>query len=78
MAAKQGGRPVPLVVMGHGSGATLLHRQAGLPCDRGPGLALLIDAEHHGVCPRIDIEAVAQLVDELGVLRQLELAPAMG
>jgi hypothetical protein len=43
-------------------------------------LALLIDRQHDGVGRRIDVEAddVAQFVDELRVVGQLELAPAVG
>src|SRR5271170_5531335 len=76
---EQSGCPVSLVVMGHGSGAAPLHRQAGLSTIEGLDLALFVDAELHGVRRRIDIETdhAAQLVDELGVLRQLELAHAM-
>ena len=67
---EQSGRPVPLVVMGHSSGAAPLHRQAGLSTIEGLDLALFVDAEHHGVGRRIDIETdhAAQLVDELGVV----------
>ena len=77
---EQSGRPVPLVVMGHSSGAAPLHRQAGLSTIEGLDLALFVDAEHHGVGRRIDIEtdhAAQSLSDELGVVRQLELAHAM-
>src|SRR5271170_4247644 len=71
---EQSGRPVPLVVMGHSSGAAPLHRQAGLSTIEGLDLALFVDAEHHGVRRRIDIEPdhVAQLVDELGVFGSLD------
>jgi hypothetical protein len=67
---KQGRRPVPLVVMGHGSGAALLERQPGLgPVER-LDLALFVDAEHDSVRRRIDVEPddVAQLADEVGVV----------
>ena len=43
---EQSGRPVPLVVMGHSSGAAPLHRQAGLSTIEGLDLALFVDAEH--------------------------------
>ncbi len=46
---EQSGRPVPLVVMGHSSGAAPLHRQAGLSTIERLDLALFVDAEHHGV-----------------------------
>src|SRR3546814_19473999 len=41
-------RAVPFVVMGHGAGAALLHREARQgPVER-LDMRLLIDAEHHG------------------------------
>ena len=54
---------VALVVVGHGAGAALLHRQAGLGAVERLDLALLVDRQHDGVGGRIDIEAddVAQL-----------------
>ena len=48
---------VALVVVGHGAGATLLHRQAGLGAVERLDLALLVDREDDGVGGRIDIEA---------------------
>jgi hypothetical protein len=36
-------RAVPLVIMGHGSGSTLFHRQAGLSAIERLYLALLVD-----------------------------------
>jgi len=62
------------VVVGHGSGTTLLHRQTGLGAVKGLDLALLIDREDDGMGGRIDIEAddVAQLVDKLRVGGELE------
>jgi hypothetical protein len=76
---EQRGRAVPLVVVGHGSGAALLQRQAGLGAVERLDLALLVDGKHDGVRRRIDIEPddVPQLVDEFGVLGQLELPDAM-
>lgn len=43
-------------------------------------LALLVDRQHDGVSRRIDIEAddVAQFIDELRIVGELELAPAVG
>ena len=63
------------VVVGHGSGTTLLHRQTGLGAVKRLDLALLIDREDDGMGGRIDIEAddVAQLVDKLRVGGELEL-----
>ena len=42
---EQGGRSVSLVVMGHRSGAALLHRQPGLGAVEGLDLALFIDEQ---------------------------------
>jgi hypothetical protein len=71
---------VPLVVVGHGSGAALLERQAGLgPVER-LDLALFVDGKDDGVRRRIDVEPddVVQLVDEGRVVGQLELPGPMG
>ena len=67
-------RAVPLVVVGHGAGAALLHRQAGLGAVERLDLALLVDREHDGVRRRIDVEPddVAQLVGEVRVVGELE------
>jgi len=43
-SCEQGGRPVPLAIMGHGSGAAPLHRQAGLSAIECLDLALFVDA----------------------------------
>ena len=63
------------VVVGHGSGTALLHRQTGLGAVERLDLALLIDREDDGMGGRIDIEAddVAQLVDKFRVGGELEL-----
>ena len=76
---KQRGGAVALVVVGHGAEPSLLHRQAGLGAVERLDLALLVDRQHDGVRRRIDIEAddVAQLVDELRVVGELELSPAV-
>jgi hypothetical protein len=73
------GRPVPLVVVGHGPSAPLLERQSGLGSVERLDLALFVDAEHDRVRRRINIEPddVAQLVDERRIFRQLELPDAM-
>ena len=69
-SGEQGGRAVALVVVGHGPGPALLHRQARLSSIQGLDLALLIDAEHHRVSRGINIEAndVTDLGGELGVV----------
>ena len=66
-------RAVALVVVGHGPGAALLQRQAGLGAVERLDLALLVDRQHDGVRRRIDVEPddVAQLVDEGGSLDSL-------
>jgi hypothetical protein len=69
-------RAVPLIVVRHGSGATLLQRQSGLGAIKRLYLALFVDRQDDGVCGRIDIEPddVTQFVDEARVVGQLELA----
>ena len=60
---EQRGGAVALVVVGHGAGAALLHRQAGLGAVERLDLALLVDRQHDRMGRRIDIEPddVAQL-----------------
>ena len=73
---EQGRRAVPLIVVRHGSGATLLERQSGLRAVKRLNLALFVDRQDDGVRGRIDIEPddVAQFVDEARIVGQLELA----
>lgn len=52
---KQRGRAVPLVIMGHGSGTALLHRQAGLGAVKRLDLGLLVEGQHHRMSRRRDI-----------------------
>src|SRR5258705_5625437 len=47
--SKERGGTVTLVVMGHGAGAALLHRQAWLGTVQRLDLALLIDGQNHGI-----------------------------
>ena len=77
--SEQGRGAVALIVVGHGSGATLLHRQAGLSAVERLDLALLVDRKHDGVRRRIDIKPddITQLGDEVGIIGQLELAYPM-
>src|ERR1700759_5265393 len=74
-SSEQRRRAVALIVVGHRAGATFLHRQAGLGAVEGLDLRLLIDRKHDGVGGRIDIEPdnIAQLVDKLRVVGELEL-----
>ena len=73
-------RAVSLVVVGHGSGATFLQRQAGLGAVKRLDLALFVERQNNGVSWRIDIEPdhVAQFVNEAWVVRKLELANPVG
>ena len=59
---------VTLIVMGHGAGAALLHRQARLGAVQRLDLALFIDGKNYGVGRRVDIEAddVSHFGRELG------------
>src|ERR1700722_10733898 len=63
------------VVVGHRTGATFFHWQAGLCAVEGLDLRLLIDRKDDGVGGRIDIEPddIAQLFDKLRVVGELEL-----
>src|SRR6202158_5120871 len=54
---EQGGDTMALVVMCHGSGAPLLHRQPRLGAIEGLNLALLTARQDNGVVGRIDVEA---------------------
>jgi hypothetical protein len=71
---EQRGRSVPDVIVGHGAGPALLHRQARLGAVERLDLALLVDREHDRVRRRVEIESddVAQLRGERRVRRQLE------
>ncbi len=76
---KQRGRAVPLVIMGHGSGTALLHRQARLGAVKCLDLGLLVEGQHHRMSRRRDIEAgdIVKLLGESRIVGQLELPPAM-
>jgi hypothetical protein len=68
-----------LVIMGHGPGTALLHRQAGLSTVKGLDLRFLVEGQHHCVCRRRDIQPddIVQLLGKRRIVRQLEAAPAM-
>jgi len=70
---------VPFVVVGHRGSPPALNRQASLRAIERLNLALLIDRQNDGVLRRIDIKAddIAQLGNELSVVRQLELPHTM-
>ena len=73
--SEQGPGAMALVVVRHGAEPALLHRQARLGAIESLDLALLVERKHDGVGRRIDIEPdhVAQLVDEVRIVRELEL-----
>ena len=68
---EQRGRAVAFVVMGHGAGAALLHRQAGLGAVECLDLRLLVDRQHHRMGRWIDIQAddIGELLGEGRVVR---------
>ena len=78
-SGEQGGDAMPLVIVGHGSGATLLHRQSRLGAVQSLDLAFLIDRQHDGMIRRIDIQTndLLELGGELRIIGQLELAHQM-
>ena len=65
---EQGGGAIALIIMCHGGAAPLLHRQSGLGAVKRLDLALLVDAEDHGMGRRIDVEAndILELLGEFG------------
>ena len=65
--------------MGHGGDTPLLQGQARLGAVERLDLAILVDREHDGMLGRIDIKPdhVMQPVDEVGVVRVLELPDTM-
>ena len=66
---------VALIVVGHGTGASLLHRQAGLGAIESLNLTLLVNRENNSVIGRIDVEPddVLELGGKGRVIGQLEL-----
>src|ERR1700716_4418273 len=64
-----------LVVVRHRAGSAFLHRQAGLGAVERLDLRFFVDREDDGMGGRIDIKPdnIAQLVDELRVVGELEL-----
>ena len=73
--SEQGRGAMALVVVRHGAEPALLQRQVRLGAIESLDLALLVEQKHDGVGRRIDIEPdhVAQLVDEVRIVRELEL-----
>ena len=75
---KQRRGAMPPIVVRSPFGLAGLHRQQGRRAVEGLNLGLLVDAQHHGMVGRVDVEAddVADLVNQQRVGRQLEgLAP---
>ena len=73
---EQSGGSVALVVVGHGSAATLLQRQPRLRAVQRLDLALLIGAQHDGVFRRIEIKPDDgfQFLGELRIVADFERA----
>lgn len=72
-------RAVTFVIMRHRSGATFLQRKAGLATVERLNLAFFVDGQDDCMRRRIDVEAddIPQLVDELGIVGEFELAHPM-
>lgn len=72
-------RAVPFIIVCHGSKPALLQRQARLGAIESLNLAFLVDGQHDGVGRRVDIEPdnVAQLGNEVRIVRELELSAPM-
>ena len=77
---KQRRGAVSPIVVGASFGLAGLHRQQPRRAVKGLNLGLLVDAEHHGMAGRIDIQAndVPDLFDQQRVRRQLEGLAPMG
>src|SRR5271169_743946 len=79
-SSKQRSGAVSLIIMGHRSAPPRLQRQARLGAVERLDLAFFVDAEHHRVRRRVDIQPddVTQLGNELRVARQFELPHRCG
>jgi hypothetical protein len=71
---KQGRGAISLVVVGHGAGTPLLHRQPWLGAIEGLDLALFVNAEDQGLVGRIEVEPdhILHLGGEVLVARKFE------
>ena len=71
---EQGGRAVPLVVVGHRAALAGLDRQAGLGAVERLDLRFLVDRQHDGMGRRVHVEAddVFDLLGEGGIVGSLE------
>jgi len=79
-ACKRPRRPVTLVIMGHGAGSALLHRQARLCAVKGLDLALLVDGKHQRLGRRIAIKThdIRDFRGKFGIFGDFETAHEMG
>src|SRR5215831_6148640 len=77
---EQGRRAIALVIMRHSLATSGFERQAGLGAVKGLDLTLLIQAKHHGMLGRIQIQTdyILQFLDELGIVADLESFDQMG
>ena len=77
--SEQRRRAVSLVIMGHGSGSALFHRQAGLSAIERLYLALLVDRQNQRFVGRVQIEAhdIGDFLGEIRIARQLECSHKM-
>jgi hypothetical protein len=75
---EQGGCAVALVVVGYPFDVAEPHGKHGLDALESLDLALFIDAKHHGLVRRVEVEAdhVAQLLDKEGIGRELVISSA--
>src|SRR5450631_1603029 len=66
--------PVTLIIMGHGAGAALLHRQPRLGAVESLDLALFVDGKHQCSLGRIKIETndILDLLGKVGIVGNLE------
>ena len=77
---EQGGGAVTDVIVGYPFDVAQPHRQHRLGAVERLDLGFLVDTEHDGVVGRVEIEAddIAHLLDEEGVVGELEVALAVG
>ena len=77
---EQCGRAVALVVVGHRTGPSRLHRQSRLGAVEGLDLAFFVNREDNGVGGGIDVETdhVPEFFGELRIVRQFECPDTMG
>ena len=71
---KQGSSSMPLVVVGHGPTASLLHGQAGLGALEGLDLAFLVHTQDQGLVGRVEVQPhhIGEFLGEPPVLGEFE------